>query len=156
MIQESVNQLLTTAGLAARLSPEIERRRELRSTSKREELLNKQLDTAMDESAKYSASKPLGDETIGAEPELAKNIADVYGSQFQNYKKQFELNPTAEGYEKMSDARVQSRFFNKQSAMLEKKREEALAAMSEKASVSLNQDADFKKISNFILGSKEA
>lgn len=87
MIQQGINQLLTSAGIFARLSPELEKKRELAGYEKQKGVARQALEVA---------TRPED------RMDIQTDIEDITG-------RQFRLNPTEESYAEYSEERAKSR-----------------------------------------------
>ncbi len=96
VIQNAMNQLLGTASIAARLSPNYETKQELHKLGKQEKALSLQ-----------QGSLPLVDydELNEGKTIAAKQHKEVLEKQAEVAQRQFELNPTKESMRKASFAR---------------------------------------------------
>lgn len=139
MIQESINQILATGAIAARMSPQIEKMNKQRELQKGEKVISDQLSKAQSGAVAYD-TKQNPDMNPEISSRQLKNVANIYGSQYENLKKQFELNPSASGYERMASAQTQAVEMRKMANEIVKK----------KITNSIEQDNDFKELSKKI------
>lgn len=152
MIQESVNQLFTTAGLAARLSPEVERRKGLKQTQIKENIINEQLKSA--NLGLRSIEKELGDDPkdITAAANQAQNVSNIYKDQEEMYKKRFDLEPSKETYLNMSQSQGRAQDFSDRAKQF---RQLAKQRAGEKITNGLLQVFDFNDVKNQIQGGNQ-
>lgn len=109
--QGSVNSLLTLAGTAAALSPELEKKAEIRNLEKQEKVLQEQGDVA----------KLRGKDAT--DPDLLRNIGDISERQMQLAKKKFQLDPTEENFQAAVQKQKSYRSFNNYEALMIRQQE---------------------------------
>lgn len=147
MIQQSINQMLTSVGVFGRFNPELDKKRELKSIARKEDVLKQQLDTAQKAAVEYDIeNSPDGKINPEVEARQLENVSSIYGAQYENYKKRFNLDPTVENYKQMASAQTQQAEMRKMANKI---------AM-EKVSNAVSQDNDFKKHRESILLGSDA
>ena len=90
-IQGSINSLLTLAGTAAALSPELEKQAELRKVKKQQEIEELKKEISL-ESVSATSGKPEAKEHFAEFLKSKEHVTDLA-------RQQFELNPTEETYQ---------------------------------------------------------
>ena len=132
-IQGNINQALGTLGVLAQLSPDLKQRaetkRELRSISKSEPVLEEQVN----QSLKPAMSGKYKEAEATVAKENLKNLADTR-------KRKYELDPSKENYDNYLTAlRSKATYGN----MLDIKREKAMSNATSIAESKKNQRRDF-------------
>ena len=108
MIQNSINQMIGTAGIAARLDPNVETRAELRKTNKGFETLKAQTEALG--TPELPAAESLTEESLVDLQATLDIETDLYKKGEELAKKRFELDPskeTAEAYKEFSKSAKQ-------------------------------------------------
>lgn len=131
VIQSAINQVLGTAGIAARLSPEYETKQELYKLEKEEQVLSKQSE----------AAKLVGKEAT--DPDLIRSIGEIKEREMELSKKKFQLDPTEENFQATVQKQQSFRSFNKYEELM-MKQQEAMKNVANK------QDAKQKQKRNFM------
>lgn len=90
-IQGSINSLLTLAGTAAALSPELEKQAELRKVKKQQEIEELKKEISL-ESVSATSGKPESKEHFAEFLKSKERLTDLA-------QQQYELNPTEETYQ---------------------------------------------------------
>lgn len=141
MIQESINQMIGTIGLATKLNPELEKKQEMKNLKAGEEALQKEANVVNKERAKAIAKLST---TTQKRSELHAAAADVEEKQYENYKRQFELDPSSDRLNKMLSAQRQ--------ANLSRTTANELAKL--KIENAVKQDQEFKDLRDSIIVDK--
>ena len=136
VIQNAINQMLGTVGIAARLSPEYETKQELYKLGKEKQVLNKQSE----------AAKLVGKDAT--DPDLLRNIGDIKKREMELSKKKFQLDPTEENFQATVQKQKSYRSFNKYEELM-MRQQEAMQKVANK------QDAKQKQKRNFMSYLKE-
>lgn len=122
VIQNAINQMLGTAGIAARLSPDYETKQELHKLGKQQQILDKQA-----ESAELRGTEQVTD------PDLLRNLGDIKERQLDLSKRKFQLAPTKEGFQDVVSKQQSYRRFNKMEDILLQKQDQALNQAAQKS-----------------------
>lgn len=130
VIQNAINQMLGTVGIAARLSPEYETKQELYKLGKEKQLLNKQSE----------ATKLVGKEVT--DPDLIRNIGDIKKREMELSKKKFQLDPRVENFRTAVQKQKSYRSFNKYEELMVR-HQEAMQKVANKQDVKQKQKRNF-------------
>lgn len=132
VIQNAINQMLGTAGIAARLSPDYETKQELHKLGKQEQILSKQA-----ESAELRGIEQVTD------PDLLRNIGDIKERQLDLAKRKFQLAPTKEGFQDVVSKQQSYRRFNQIEDILVQKQDQALNQSAQISEAKQSQRKNF-------------
>lgn len=102
MIQQSINQLLGTAAIAAKLDPTSEKRHELYNLKKQEQVVAKQ-----GQSAELKGSKQATD------PDLLRTLGDIKQRSMELSMRRFQLDPNKQNFQRAVQQQQNYRRFNK-------------------------------------------
>lgn len=102
MIQQSVNQLLGTAAIAAKLDPTSEKRHELYNLKKQEQVVAKQ-----GQSAELKGNKQATD------PDLLRTLGDIKQRSMELSMRRFQLDPNKQNFQQAVKQQQNYRRFNK-------------------------------------------
>lgn len=147
MIQQSINQLIGTVGVAARLAPGFDERTALYQNKVKEKKLDKMIKTSTQGAVDY-ANKIEGE--VGNVPNNVYanqlgNLADLYKQKENLYKERFNLRPSEATYAKMSSAQTQA----------SEMRKLANKNARRKITDAINQDNKFKQTKENLVDSKK-
>ena len=143
MIQESINQLLSTAGLAARLSPSYEQRQSAKSITGRANIAEaglKEIEGNLANPEKNYTATELSD----IESRVREHNRNVYTA-----KTEALVNPYIDT-SLLRDQPAYSKSLQSIESNLEKRRM-ALERMKEKGQASMTQDGEFKNLRDDII-----
>lgn len=130
VIQSSINQMLGTAGIAARLSPGYEKRQKLHELKQEEKVLNQQ----------GASAKLIGKDA--KDPDTLRSLGNIKERQMDLASQQFQLNPNEESFNKMIQLQKSYRSFNNYEALMQRQ-QEALRKVAEKQEAQLHQKRNF-------------
>lgn len=145
VIQSAINQALGTAGIAARLSPGLEKRQELKNLEKQEKSLKARSDAAVEAIETKQKEGTIDLKSMQQDADILREAAsDVE----QLRKKQFELKPSPESYEKYVKSKgvvKESKSIGQdlQSAQEELRMQEAMNKVGRKQERQLKQKRNF-------------
>lgn len=150
MIQQSVNQLLTTAGIAARLSPNYEQRQEASNVIGKAKIAQAGLED-ISKNLKNPEKDYTATELEDIESRVKEHNRNVYSA-----KTLAESNPYAKkGAMELPSQSVYSPMLKDIESNLEK-RKMALQRMKEKGDLAVQQDGEFKKLRESILSGTDS
>lgn len=161
MIQGSINQLLTLAAAGAKLSPEMQKRVEIKDKIKEGEELEKQEHAVAKAGSEKVKNAKTWEEFEEATAQLNEAKGEYLGKRVTNAKELFDLKPTEESYKEYRYLRGVHQSLNTPAtdevqdpaAEAERKADEALAA--EQRRVGRQRVHEFKQNAKDIVSPKK-